>query len=843
MKAGRYIVTLVFAYAVFDSVSSAEAAAFSDVREDYWAVDEIEFLADEGIIKGYDDDTFRPNQSVKRSQAASMIIKALNLETDGRPDPPFTDISPSFSGYEHAATVYDEGIITGRNGEYIGNAKMTRGQMALILDRSFDYNRAEAANDFRDVREGTTFYPAVQTIAAAGVTTGYTEDNTFRPNNDTTRAQFSVFVARTLNDSFKEGEGIGTEESYDDPAAQLAVDSIGENSENYITSEFVQYVFEEAKGVSLPRYAREQQSIGTAVEREDLRAGDVVFFQGTYLMSGIYIGDSRFVIVTSDGISERNMDTSDYWSDAYVGAKKYTEDNLGPAPTDNEIVEEARDLLGSPYNSEGEDPENGFNSGSLVHYVYQEVTGSLLSKKPAGLYDAGEKISEDELQPGDLVFFQDSYLNAGIYTGDRQFIISTPSNDVVEQHLDHHTYYADRYEGAVRYSDELLSKSNPDTYADHENPVIREAMKYMGTPYLMTGSTLDAFDCSFLIQTAFRNSSGVYLPRISYKQWEVGETILDAGTDINSIELDNQLQPGDVLYFSGTWQEGISHTAIYLGDDHFAHATGEEGETTISYMNDYWKEHFTGAKRFDDLSINYDNEAVYEAYQLIGTDYELGGASPEEGFDTGGLTQYIYKQGLNIDLPRYGQKQWQEGREISRDEMERGDLMFFEGSSIIPAVYIGNNQMIVATQSSGVAIVDLTTSSYWPSRYLGSRTYDQPQEENEEALLAEDYEGDSYEGSSAEFIQQIFEEGSGIELPSSTETLRESGEEIHIEELEQGDLMFFADEDGGDAAELAGLYLGEGRFAAVIDGQVVIEEMSTDEEWIERLLEGRRISE
>ncbi|SDH70875.1 C40 family peptidase [Alteribacillus bidgolensis] len=73
----------------------------------------------------------------------------------------------------------------------------------------------------------------------------------------------------------------------------------------------------------------------------------------------------------------------------------------------------------------------------------------------------------------------------------------------------------------------------------------------------------------------------------------------------------------------------------FLGDGHVIHATGEEGKTTISYMNEYWKEHFTGAKRFDDLTISYDNEVVFEASQLLGTEYELGGASPEEGFDTG----------------------------------------------------------------------------------------------------------------------------------------------------------------------------------------------------------------
>ncbi|SFE60797.1 NlpC/P60 family protein [Alteribacillus iranensis] len=836
MKMEKYLFAIFIFFFIPVPGVLAHSPSFSDVTGDFWAKEEIKLLAEEGIISGYEDGTFRPNHPVKRSQAASMIVEALDLETANK-EADFSDIDESFHAYDVAATVQQEGIITGRNGRFMPNHTLTRGQMAAVLNRSFEFSKAHA--DFADVDEDYVFYQDISNIAEAGVTTGYSEDHTFRPNNDTTRAQFSVFLARAMDDS---GEFLST--SNNSSAAQLAQESVGENTEDFITSEFVQFAYREAENISLPRSASDQWLLGKSIEQKNVQPGDVVFFQGTYLMSGIYIDNGEFVIVTSDGISKRNMETSDYWSNAYVGAKRYTEENLHPGSSENDLVEQARALIGSPYNEDGEDPESGFSTGSLVHYVYEEVTGSWLSKRPAGLYDAGEKISQEELRPGDLVFFEGSSgLISGMYTGDRQFVIAS-SSGVKERHLDYHTYYADRYAGAVRYTDEILEKSNPDTYADHENPIIREAIKYMGTPYLMTGSTRDAFDCSFLIQSAFRDAADVYLPRISYKQWEVGETILDAGTDINSIELDDHIRPGDVLYFSGTWQEGISHTAIYLGEDHVIHATGEEGETTISYMNEYWKEHFTGVKRFDDLSVSFENEAVFEAYQLLGTEYQLGGDSPEEGFDTGGLVQYVYKEGLNIDLPRYGRQQWEEGNEIPRDEIEAGDLMFFEGSSIIPAVYIGNNQIIVATQASGVAVVDLTTSSYWPPRYIGSRTYDRPSEErrSREAHLAEDREGETFKGTSSEFIQQLYEEGSQISLPSTMEELRQSGEDIHIEELERGDLMIFGEATDDNTPHLAAIYLGEGRFATVLDRKIVITDMNTDQYWIQRLLEGRQIT-
>lgn len=631
-----------------------------------------------------------------------------------------------------------------------------------------------------------------------------------------------------------------TEDNIDDSAAAMALEELGENQEGRTTAEFVQYVYEEAKGISLSPSAADQWIRGE--DASELQSGDVVFFQGTHLMSGIYINNGRFVIVTSEGISERNMETSEYWSDIYQGAKRYSGEDA-PPHSEDEIVELARDLIGTPYNQSGSSPEEGFNTGSFVYYVYKDVTGSWLSRQASPQLEAGKSIERDELQPGDLVFFEndEKELISGIYSGDDQFVIAT-SSGVEERHLDYHTYYAERFIGGARYTEEILGKSNPETYRDHNNPIIREAMNYIGTPYLMTGSTLDAFDCSFFVQTVFREALDVYLPRISYRQWKVGETILPEGTDINAIDLDEELQAGDVLYFSGTWQEGISHTAIYLGDDYMIHATGEEGQTTISYMSEYWREHFTGAKRFRDLAIQYDNDAVFEAHELVGTEYTLGGTTPDEGFDTGGFVQYVYNQAWQYDLPRYGKQQWEAGTEIPRDEAEPGDILFFQGTSIIPAIYIGNNQMIVATASKGVIVINLTTSDYWSSRYMGARTYDTKVEESEAAQLAEQYVGESFNETSTMFMKQIYAEAAGIDLPSNVEELREYGSNLHIEELQSGDLMFFSDTEHGTDPVMVGIYVGEGTFITVIEGKIVSRKINNEVYWINRLIEGRTIS-
>lgn len=54
----------------FPGIITETKSNFKDVPEDFWAKEEIEFLSSKGVIKGYHDGTFKPNEPVKRVQAA-----------------------------------------------------------------------------------------------------------------------------------------------------------------------------------------------------------------------------------------------------------------------------------------------------------------------------------------------------------------------------------------------------------------------------------------------------------------------------------------------------------------------------------------------------------------------------------------------------------------------------------------------------------------------------------------------------------------------------------------------------------------------------------------------------
>ena len=88
-------------------------------------------------------------------------------------------------------------------------------------------------------------------------------------------------------------------------------------------------------GIQLPRTSEAQYKIGTTVSRNNLQAGDLVFFENTYKPgishSGIYIGNGDFLSAKTGGVGIANLDTHPYWAPKYVGAKRLTGITAAPS--------------------------------------------------------------------------------------------------------------------------------------------------------------------------------------------------------------------------------------------------------------------------------------------------------------------------------------------------------------------------------------------------------------------------------------------------------------------------------------------------------------------------------
>ncbi len=182
--------------------NGAETAAsgFTDVPASYWASDEIGYLTGKGIVNGYPDGRFGLNDTVTRGQAAAIIANALELNLTNVPEPGFSDISPSYRFYPHIAAATAAGIFAHAE-SFNPNGKLTRGQMAIVLSKAYDLPNTIQA-DFKDTSPRQRTYTAVQALAGSAVTVGY-PDLTFRPDEELTRTQFAVFMARTMENKFK----------------------------------------------------------------------------------------------------------------------------------------------------------------------------------------------------------------------------------------------------------------------------------------------------------------------------------------------------------------------------------------------------------------------------------------------------------------------------------------------------------------------------------------------------------------------------------------------------------------------------------------------------------------
>jgi cell wall-associated NlpC family hydrolase len=104
-----------------------------------------------------------------------------------------------------------------------------------------------------------------------------------------------------------------------------------------------------------------------------------------------------------------------------------------------------------------------------------------------------------------------------------------------------------------------------------ENPMVSQALRWLGTPYRYGGTTRRGIDCSALVQTAFR-ACGYKLPRTAATQARVGAAVAPA-----------QLKSGDRLYFSASGTR-IDHTGLYMGNGLFVHASGSGRHVMVSNL-------------------------------------------------------------------------------------------------------------------------------------------------------------------------------------------------------------------------------------------------------------------
>jgi hypothetical protein len=189
---------IILAFAVQPSLESNVYGAsqfFNDLPANHWAVSQIEEMSNKGILKGYPDQSFKPENPITYGE----YIKMATIILDG------VDAGNG-SGKNWALKYYKKGTENGIYSEYdIPNAKLswqiTRGDMALIISGLLENKTVEnfdlIESRIVDIDEKTKHEYEIIKACSAGVLEGY-PDGTFRPDATLTRAEAAVSLFRII---------------------------------------------------------------------------------------------------------------------------------------------------------------------------------------------------------------------------------------------------------------------------------------------------------------------------------------------------------------------------------------------------------------------------------------------------------------------------------------------------------------------------------------------------------------------------------------------------------------------------------------------------------------------
>ncbi|MCT9811831.1 C40 family peptidase [Acidovorax sp. Be4] len=126
----------------------------------------------------------------------------------------------------------------------------------------------------------------------------------------------------------------------------------------------------------------------------------------------------------------------------------------------SELVGTAMGFLGVPYRRGGNSAATGFDCSGFVRAIYSQTVGLVLPRRADEQANATQKIDQQDLRPGDLVFFNTmrrTFSHVGIYVGEGKFIHSPRSGATVRVESMQTPYWSRRFDGARRVETAELS--------------------------------------------------------------------------------------------------------------------------------------------------------------------------------------------------------------------------------------------------------------------------------------------------------------------------------------------------------------------------------------------------
>ena len=203
--------TLTFVVVIMSmfSIQSVYASPhFADVPTSHEAYDEVSYLVDRGVIKGYTVNgkpMYKPGEQVKRWQVAKMVLLAAGINVQSTSKSSFTDVKAGSEESMYVEKAVQLGIIAPTSSTtFSPYIAIKRDEMAKALAVAFKLDVAKYESlelPFSDMKPSNSYYKYVSAIYYSGITKGTA--GKYLPANQVTRSQFALFVARAASDAYR----------------------------------------------------------------------------------------------------------------------------------------------------------------------------------------------------------------------------------------------------------------------------------------------------------------------------------------------------------------------------------------------------------------------------------------------------------------------------------------------------------------------------------------------------------------------------------------------------------------------------------------------------------------
>ena len=153
----------------------------------------------------------------------------------------------------------------------------------------------------------------------------------------------------------------------------------------------------------------------------------------------------------------------------------------------------------------------------------------------------------------------------------------------------------------------------------------------------------------------------------------------------------------------------------------------ESNPSINSGLNNSNQNQTVSSSKYISNNTEYTNHNMDKAINLlkqqVGKPYVWGAEGPDS-FDCSGLTQYIYKHALGKDIPRVAADQSKFGQPVSKDNLQPGDLLFFDtmhkGKVTHVGMYIGNGEFIHAANSKK-GVIKSSLKGHYDKLFVNAR--------------------------------------------------------------------------------------------------------------------------